>query len=57
MTKYGKDGWAVSTGPSIADILLFDIVELHERVFGMEKVRGQPVVLSRQQPKDRASCV
>lgn len=30
-------GWAVGSACSIADILLFDIVDVHERALGAEK--------------------
>ncbi|KAI7842899.1 hypothetical protein COHA_003411 [Chlorella ohadii] len=34
--RYGKDGWAVGGHISIADVLLFDIVDLHTRIYGEE---------------------
>ncbi|PSC70419.1 flagellar associated [Micractinium conductrix] len=34
VAKHGKDGFAVGGQLSVADLVLFDLVELHQRVFG-----------------------
>lgn len=37
VAKCGSGGWAVGGALSIADILLFDIVDVHQRAFGEDK--------------------
>jgi glutathione S-transferase len=33
VAKHGRDGWAVGSQLSMADILLFDIVDMHQRIY------------------------
>lgn len=34
--RYGSEGWAVGSGLTIADILLYDITDVHLRAFGVQ---------------------